>query len=32
VEYAVRRDISVIFVRDINGTYAFEVRFVRHFK
>jgi translocation and assembly module TamB len=32
VEYAVRRDVSVIFVRDINGTYAFEVRFVRHFK
>jgi translocation and assembly module TamB len=32
VEYAIRRDISVIFVRDINGTYAFEVRFVRHFK
>jgi len=32
VEYAVRRDISVIFLRDINGTYAFEVRFVRHFK
>ncbi len=32
VEYAIRRDVSVIFVRDINGTYAFEVRFVRHFK
>ena len=32
VEYAVKRDLSVIFVRDINGTYAFEVRFVRHFK
>jgi translocation and assembly module TamB len=32
VEYAIRRDISVIFLRDINGTYAFEVRFVRHFK
>ncbi len=32
VEYAVRRDISVVFLRDINGTYAFEVRFVRHFK
>jgi translocation and assembly module TamB len=32
VEYAIRRDISVIFIRDINGTYAFEVRFVRHFK
>ncbi|MGH9744489.1 MAG: translocation/assembly module TamB domain-containing protein [Candidatus Acidiferrales bacterium] len=32
VEYAVKRDISVIFIRDINGTYAFEVRFVRRFK
>jgi translocation and assembly module TamB len=32
VEYAIKRDVSVIFVRDINGTYAFEVRFVRHFK
>ncbi len=32
VEYAIRRDISVVFLRDINGTYAFEVRFVRHFK
>lgn len=32
VEYAVRRDLSIIFLRDINGTYGFEVKFVKHFK
>jgi translocation and assembly module TamB len=32
VEYAIRRDISIIFVRDINGTYSLAVRFVRHFQ
>ncbi|MGH9715025.1 MAG: translocation/assembly module TamB domain-containing protein [Candidatus Acidiferrales bacterium] len=32
VEYAVRRDLSVIFLRDINGTYGFDVKFVKHFK
>jgi translocation and assembly module TamB len=32
VEYAVKRDLSVVFLRDINGTYGFDVKFVRHFK
>lgn len=32
VEYAVRRDLSVVFLRDINGTYGFDVKFVKHFK
>jgi translocation and assembly module TamB len=32
VEYAVKRDLSVIFLRDINGTYAFAVKFVKHFE
>jgi len=32
VEYAVRRDLSLIFLRDINGTYGFDVKFVKHFK
>jgi len=32
VEYAVRRDLSVIFLRDINGTYGFDVKFIKHFK
>jgi translocation and assembly module TamB len=32
VEYAVRRDLSVIFLRDINGTYGFDVKFVKHFR
>ena len=32
VEYAVKRDLSVIFLRDINGLYGFDVKFVKHFK
>jgi translocation and assembly module TamB len=32
VEYAVKRDLSVIFLRDINGTYGFDIKFVRHLK
>lgn len=32
VEYSLRRDLSVEFVRDINGTYGFDVVFVRHLK
>jgi translocation and assembly module TamB len=32
VEYAIRRDLSLIFLRDINGTYGFDVKFVKHFK
>jgi len=31
VEYHVRRDLSIIFLRDINGTYGFDVKFVKHF-
>lgn len=32
VEYAVRRNLSVVFLRDINGTYGFDIKFVKHFK
>ena len=31
VEYSIRRDLSVVFLRDINGTYGFDIKFVRHF-
>jgi translocation and assembly module TamB len=31
VEYHVKRDLSVVFLRDINGTYSLDVKFVRHF-
>jgi translocation and assembly module TamB len=32
VEYTVRRDISILFLRDLNGTYSFTVEFKKHFK
>jgi len=32
VEYAVKRDLSIIFLRDINGTYGFDIKFVKHFQ
>ncbi|HUO34470.1 MAG TPA: translocation/assembly module TamB domain-containing protein [Candidatus Acidoferrum sp.] len=32
VEYSIRRDLSVVFLRDINGTYGFDIKFVRHFQ
>ena len=32
VEYAVRRDISIIALRDINGTFSLSVEFTKHFK
>ncbi len=32
VEYHVKRDLSIIFLRDINGTYGMDVKFVKHFK
>jgi translocation and assembly module TamB len=32
VEYAVRRDISIVGLRDINGTYSLSVVFTKHFK
>ena len=32
IEYAVKRNVSVEFLRDINGTYGFDVKWVRHFK
>jgi translocation and assembly module TamB len=31
VEYHVKRDLSIIFLRDINGTYGMDVKFVKHF-
>ena len=32
VEYAVNRGLSVVFLRDINGTYGLDIKWVRHFK
>ena len=32
VEYTLRRGLSVEFLRDINGTYGFDIKFVKHFK
>ncbi len=32
VEYSVKRGLSVIFLRDINGTYGGDIKFVKHFK
>ncbi|MGA3293870.1 MAG: translocation/assembly module TamB domain-containing protein [Candidatus Acidiferrales bacterium] len=32
VEYALRRTLSVIFLRDINGTYGLDIKWVKHFK
>ncbi len=32
VEYAVRRDVSIIFLRDINGTFGLDVKFKKRFK
>jgi len=32
VEYTVKRGLSIIFLRDINGTYGMDVKFVKHFK
>ena len=32
VEYHVKRDLSIIFLRDVNGTYGLDVKFVKHFK
>jgi translocation and assembly module TamB len=31
VEYHVKRDMSIIFLRDINGTYGLDVKFIKHF-
>ena len=32
VEYTVKRGLSIIFLRDINGTYGLDVKFVKHFR
>ena len=32
VEYTVKRGLSIVFLRDINGTYGCDVKFVKHFK
>jgi translocation and assembly module TamB len=32
VEYTVKRGLSIVFLRDINGTYGLDVKFVKHFK
>jgi translocation and assembly module TamB len=32
VEYAVKRDLSVLFLRDINGTNGFDIKWVKRFK
>ncbi len=31
VEYHVKRDLSIVFLRDVNGTYGLDIKFVRHF-
>ncbi len=32
VAYALRRDLSVIFLRDVNGTNGLDIKWVKHFK
>jgi translocation and assembly module TamB len=32
VEYEIKRGLSLEFLRDINGTYGGDIKFVRHFK
>ena len=32
VEYAVKRDLSVVFLRDINGTNGFDIKWVKRLK
>ena len=32
VEYAIKRGLSVEFLRDINGTYGFDIKWVKHLK
>ena len=32
VEYAVNRGLSVVFLRDINGTYGLDIKWVKHLK
>jgi translocation and assembly module TamB len=32
VEYAVNRGLSVVFLRDINGTYGLDIKWLKHFK
>jgi translocation and assembly module TamB len=32
VEYAVKRDLSIVFLRDINGTNGLDIKWVKHFK
>ena len=32
VVYAIKRDLSVEFLRDINGTYGMDIKWVKHFK
>lgn len=32
VEYQLKRGLSVEFLRDINGTYGFDIKWVKHFK
>jgi translocation and assembly module TamB len=32
IEYAVSRDISIVALRDINGTFGIDVEFKKHFK
>ncbi|MGH9689553.1 MAG: translocation/assembly module TamB domain-containing protein [Candidatus Acidiferrales bacterium] len=32
VEYSVKRNLSVVFLRDINGTNGLDIKWVKHFK
>ena len=31
VDYAIKRDLSVVFLRDINGIYGLDIKWVKHF-
>jgi translocation and assembly module TamB len=31
VEFHVKRDLSVVFLRDVNGTYGLDIKWVKHF-
>ena len=32
VEYALKRNVSIVFLRDINGTYGCDVKFTKRIK
>jgi translocation and assembly module TamB len=32
VDYAIRRDITIVALRDINGIFGINIKFTKHFK